>query len=369
MQTQNSNNKGKTIVMTGGGTAGHVTPNIALIPHLRAEGFENIHYIGTNGIEKELITKLPDVTYHEIPSGKLRRYFSLKNLTDPFRVIAGVFKAKKLIRIIKPDVVFSKGGFVSVPVVIGAKGISPVVAHESDYTPGLTTKISSRFAKKICVSFEDTVRYLPKGKAVHTGSPIRDMLFEGSAKRGKEIMGFKDDKPVLMVMGGSLGALAVNQAVREALPILLPHFNVAHICGKGKADEAYANTDGYVQFEYVSEDLPHIFAAADIIVSRSGANSVFEFLALCKPSILIPLPSKSSRGDQILNAEYFEKHGYSKVIMQENITPQLLADTVFSMYDERESYIKAMSEESTAKDGTANVINVIMTVTKTNTDR
>lgn len=355
---------GKTIVMTGGGTAGHVTPNVALIPHLREAGFSEIHYIGTNGIEKELISKIDGVIYHEIPSGKLRRYFSLKNLTDPFRVVAGIFKAKKIIRNVKPDVVFSKGGFVSVPVVIGAKGKAPVVAHESDYTPGLTTKISSKFAKKICVSFEDTMQYLPEGKAVHTGSPIRDMLFSGDSSRGRELAGVTDGKPVLMVMGGSLGAVALNNAVRDALPELLRRFGIVHICGRGKVDHAYDNTPGYTQFEYVSDDLPHIFAAADIIVSRSGANSVFEFLALCKPSILVPLPSKTSRGDQILNADYFKAHGFSEIIMQEDINSRILTDTVNAMYDSRDKYISAMERESTAKDGTKNVINVIMSVTK-----
>lgn len=362
MQVEAKKN-GKTIVMTGGGTAGHVTPNIALLPHLAENGFTDIHYIGTNGIEKELIGKIDNITYHEIPSGKLRRYFSLKNFTDPFRVIKGIFKAKKIIRTIKPDVVFSKGGFVSVPVVIGAKGVAPVVAHESDYTPGLTTKISARYAKKICVSFEDTMQYLPKAKTVHTGSPVRDALFEGSPCRGREFMGFDNDKPVLMVMGGSLGAVAVNKAVRDALPELLSRFNVAHICGKGKVDQS-CKVPGYVQFEYVSDELPDVFAAADIVISRSGANSVFEFLALCKPSILIPLPSKSSRGDQILNAEYFRKRGYSSVILQEDLTGRLLADTVFKLYDERDKCISVMQSEKTAKDGALNVVNVIMTEMK-----
>ena len=360
---QNSKN-GKTIVMTGGGTAGHVTPNVALIPHLREAGFSDIHYIGTNGIEKELITKIDGVTYHEIPSGKLRRYFSLKNFTDPFRVVAGIFKAKRLIKEIEPDVVFSKGGFVSVPVVIGAKGKAPVVAHESDYTPGLTTKISARYAKKICVSFSDTMKYLPEGKAIHTGSPIRDMLFEGNAEKGKAMLTFSDIKPVIMVMGGSLGAAALNKAVRDALPDLLPRFNIVHICGKGKKDESLVGAEGYVQFEYVSDELPDIFAAADIIASRAGANSVFEFLALCKPSLLVPLPSKSSRGDQILNAAYFKEHGFSEVIAQEDITREKFTETINAMYDNRERYIRAMQDERTARDGARNVINVILEVTK-----
>lgn len=353
-------NDKRTIVLTGGGTAGHVTPNIALIPHLKEVGFTDIHYIGTNGIEKDLITSLTDVTYHEIEAGKLRRYLSLKNLSDPFKVIKGYQKAKKLLREIKPDVVFSKGGFVSVPVVLAAKGICPVISHESDYTPGLATKISSKVAAKICVSFESTIKDLPNGKAIHTGSPIRDELFMGDAERGKELMGVCDDKPVIMVMGGSLGALALNNAVRTALPTLLEKFNVVHICGKGKVDNELTDVEGYKQFEYVKEELPNIFATADIVISRAGANSVFEFLALCKPSILVPLPSKSSRGDQILNAEYFKAKGFSKVILQENISDELLVKEIFDMYENRQQYIDAMMTETTAKDGTKNVLDVIM---------
>jgi UDP-N-acetylglucosamine--N-acetylmuramyl-(pentapeptide) pyrophosphoryl-undecaprenol N-acetylglucosamine transferase len=342
--------------MTGGGTAGHVTPNIALMPQLRAEGW-NLHYAGTaDGIERTLIEPIPDVTYHVITSGKLRRYFSLQNLTDPFRIVKGIFESRKLVKKIKPDVVFSKGGFVSVPVVIGAAGKAPIVIHESDYTPGLANRIAGRFASTICVTFEDTLAYTHK-KGVHTGTPIRASLYEGSEQEGLKFAGFTGEKPMLLVMGGSQGAQAVNDAVRAALPGLLEKFNVLHLCGKGKLDGSI-DRKGYRQIEYVTEEMPHVFAAADLIVSRAGANSVFEFLALSKPALLIPLPAKTSRGDQVLNASYFERKGYAMMLDQKDVTPASLLKAVGELYDKRLKFISSMSSEPLA-DGTDEVLEVI----------
>jgi UDP-N-acetylglucosamine--N-acetylmuramyl-(pentapeptide) pyrophosphoryl-undecaprenol N-acetylglucosamine transferase len=342
--------------MTGGGTAGHVTPNIALLPQLRAEGW-NLHYAGTaDGIERTLIEPIPDVTYHIITSGKLRRYFSLQNLTDPFRIIKGIIQSRRLVKKIKPDVVFSKGGFVSVPVVIGAAGKAPIVIHESDYTPGLANRIAGRFASTICVTFEDTLAYTHK-KGVHTGTPIRASLYEGSEQEGLKFAGFTGEKPVLLVMGGSQGAQAVNDAIRAALPALLEKFDVLHLCGKGKLDESI-DKKGYRQIEYVSEEMPHVFAAADLIVSRAGANSVFEFLALSKPALLIPLPAKTSRGDQVQNASYFERKGYATMLDQKELTPASLQKAVGELYDKRLKLISTMSSEPLA-DGTDEVLEVI----------
>lgn len=355
----NSDKNGRTIVLTGGGTAGHVTPNMALIPHLKSIGFTGIHYIGTNGIEKELISGVEGVAFHEIPAGKLRRYISLKNLTDPFKVVRGISESKKILREIKPDIIFSKGGYVSVPVVMAAANALPVVAHESDYTPGIATKVSAKFASRICVSFEDTLKFLPEGKGVHTGSPIRDALFEGSPQKGRQLLGFTNDKPVFMVMGGSLGAQAVNEAVRASLSELTRRFNIVHICGKGKADESLSNYKDYVQLEYVKEELPDIFAAADMVLSRAGANSVFELLALAKPSVLVPLPGKNSRGDQLLNATYFRSRGYAEVLEQELLTRDALLKAVLDTFDNRETYIRAMRADKTARDGLSNVLEVI----------
>ncbi|HWQ58979.1 MAG TPA: undecaprenyldiphospho-muramoylpentapeptide beta-N-acetylglucosaminyltransferase [Clostridia bacterium] len=348
----------KKILFTGGGSAGHVTPNIALFPQLLSEGCE-LHYIGTKeGIERGMIEGRAGVTYHAINSGKLRRYFSWKNFTDPFRVLAGVAEAGAVIRKVRPDVVFSKGGFVSVPVVLAARAQGvPVVTHESDYTPGLANKINARFATKICVTFEDTLQYEGE-KGVHTGTPIRPELYLGKREKGLDFLGFSGEKPVLLVMGGSLGAKAVNDAVRGALESLLRTFDVAHLCGKGKADASLSDKPGYRQYEFVGPELPDVLAATGLIVSRAGANAVFEFLALSKPALLIPLPLSASRGDQILNAGYFARKGYAMVLEQEKLTPESLLDAVNDLFDRRLSFISAMSGEALA-DGTDEVLAVI----------
>ncbi len=332
----------KKIVLTGGGTSGHVTPNIALLPELKKQGYE-IHYIGSyEGIESKLIPEL-DVSYYGIASGKLRRYIDLKNISDPFKVVKGLHQARVLLKQIKPDVVFSKGGFVSVPVVIAAKsrGI-PCVIHESDMTPGLANKLCIPCASRVCTNFPETIKHLPAEKAVLTGSPIREELFHGSRERGLSFCGFDKSRPVVLIIGGSLGAASVNTAVRSILPALLKEFQVIHLCGKDKIDASLNGTKGYVQFEYIKEELSDLMAAADIMISRAGANAICEILALRKPNILIPLSAQASRGDQILNAASFEKAGYSIVIQEEDVTDDKLLNAVHQAYDKREEYIKAM---------------------------
>lgn len=335
----------KKIVLTGGGTAGHVTPNIALIPHLKEADYE-ITYIGSyDGIEKKLIADFPEIPYFGISTGKFRRYFDTKNLTDPFRVIKGYAQAHKILKEIAPDVVFSKGGFVSVPVVRAAAALKiPCIIHESDMTPGLANRLCIPVATKVCCNFPETLKSLPQDKAVLTGSPIREELRRGSKKAGLALCGFNVLKPVIMVIGGSLGAASVNQAVRDALPQLLPDFQVVHICGKEKMDNLLLNTTGYKQFEYIKADLKDIFAMADVVISRAGANAICEILALKKPNILIPLPAGSSRGDQLLNAHSFEAQGYSIEIPEETLTPDLLTEKVHELFFSRQTYIDVMSE-------------------------
>ncbi|WP_026517748.1 undecaprenyldiphospho-muramoylpentapeptide beta-N-acetylglucosaminyltransferase [Butyrivibrio sp. MC2021] len=349
----------KTIVLTGGGSAGHVTPNIALIPALKKAGYE-IFYIGSyNGIEKKLIEDY-NIPYFGIATGKLRRYFDPKNFSDPFRVLKGFTEAVTLLRKIKPDVVFSKGGFVSVPVVRAAGFLKiPYIVHESDMTPGLANKLSMTGAKKICCNFPETMKSLPADKAVLTGTPIREELGMGSPEEGKKLCGFTDDKPVLMVIGGSLGAQSVNETVRYALPRLLPDFNVVHICGKEKMDNLKLSVPGYKQFEYVKNELKDIFAMADIVVSRAGANSICELLALKKPNILIPLSTKASRGDQMLNARSFEQQGFSLVIDNDDLDEDILVETIQDLYENREKYIENMSKSSlhSATDTIVQIIN------------
>lgn len=307
------------IIMTGGGTAGHVTPNLALVPRLKEKGFE-VKYIGSHdGIEKEII-KDANIPYYEISSGKLRRYFDMKNFSDPFKVIKGVYQATRILSKEKPDVVFSKGGFVAVPVVIAAsmKKI-PVISHESDLTPGLANKLSAPFCDKLCVTFRESLNYVKAGKGQLTGTPIREEILNGSKIRGKEICGFNDNKEILLVIGGSLGAKSINDEVRKNVREILKQFNIIHICGKGNLDNSLLNLKGYNQYEYVKDELPHLLQAADYVISRAGANVIFELLALKKPTLLIPLSKKISRGDQILNANSFEKEGYSIVLDEDEM--------------------------------------------------
>jgi UDP-N-acetylglucosamine--N-acetylmuramyl-(pentapeptide) pyrophosphoryl-undecaprenol N-acetylglucosamine transferase len=342
----------KRIVLTGGGTAGHVTPNIALIAELKEQGYE-IHYIGSyEGIERDLIEKL-GIPYYGISSGKLRRYLDIKNFSDPFKVLKGYREAKKLLKNLDPNVVFSKGGFVAVPVVLAAKKRKiPTIIHESDMTPGLANRLCIPSAAKVCANFPETVNYLPKEKAVLTGTPIRKELFSGNKIKGLDFCGFTANIPVLLVIGGSTGALKVNEAVRNLLPTLLKRFQVIHLCGKGKVDPSFKKQKGYVQFEYIGAELNHLFAAADIVISRAGANAICELLALRKPNILIPLSAAASRGDQILNAESFEHQGYSNVIKEEVLSNETLLQAVNHVSDNQKSYIEAMknSEQNDAVD-------------------
>ena len=321
----------KHIVLTGGGTAGHVTPNIALMGRLKEQGYQ-ISYIGSyNGIEKTLIEEL-GIPYYGISSGKLRRYFDLKNFTDPFRVLKGFSEARKLLKQLKPDVVFSKGGFVTVPVVVAAGRLKiPAIIHESDMTPGLANKLCIPSAVKVCCNFPETKGHLPEGKAVVTGTPIRPELLQGDADKGRAFTGFTSEKPVIMIIGGSLGAQAVNDAIRRILPELLKDFQVVHLCGKGKQDDSKNDLKGYVQYEYIESELADLFAMADIVISRAGANAICELQALKKPNLLIPLSANASRGDQILNARSFEKQGFSMVLEEEAITDEVLLKAVHDM--------------------------------------
>lgn len=330
------------VLMTGGGTAGHVTPNIALLPILKENGC-SVDYIGTkNGIERELITN-QGINYHIISAGKLRRYFSLENFSDILKIGKGFIDASSHIKKIKPDVVFSKGGFVSCPVVWAAwtKGI-PVVIHESDITPGLANKLSMPFAKKICYAFPDTKKFLPKEKSVFAGIPVRDTMLKGSKDAGLKMCNFTNKKPIIVVIGGSLGSKAINDAVRESLDELIKDYQICHICGKNNVDDKLNNIDGYKQYEYINDELKDFFAMADIIISRAGATTLYEILSLAKPNILIPLPKTVSRGDQVLNSNFFESEGYSKVLDEEEINSSVLKDAISLVLKNKESYINNM---------------------------
>ena len=348
----------KRIILTGGGTAGHVTPNIALLPTLRELNYD-IHYIGSyNGIERKLIEEM-DIPYYGIDSGKLRRYFDPKNFTDPFKVLHGYKQARKLIKHLKPDVIFSKGGFVTVPVVISAhRKHIPVIIHESDMTPGLANKLCIPSADTVCCNFPETMKHLPENKAVLTDSPIRQELLSGNKLNALNFCGFTANKPVLMIIGGSQGSAVVNDAMRGILPELLKTFQVIHLCGKGKLDSSLDHLEGYIQFEYVKKELADLFALTDVCVSRAGANAICEILALRKPNLLIPLSANASRGDQILNADSFENQGFSEVLTEDQLAPTILISRIMKLYNNRADYIAAM-ETSEQSDAISKIISLI----------
>ena len=341
------------ILLTGGGSAGHITVNLALIPLLLQAGWEIIYIGSFSGIESELILDIPEVKYYGISTGKLRRYFDRQNFSDLFRVIKGIFEAYTIIRWEKPNVVFSKGGFVSVPVVIGsALNNIPVVTHESDLTPGLANRINMYFAQKICTTFSETLKHLPEDKGKYIGAIVRPELKLGNAEKGRIFCQFNSNKPVILVTGGSLGSAYINQTIRSLLDHLLETFEIVHICGKGNIDLSFQHED-YRQFEYVSNELADLMHLADIVISRAGSNFIFEFLALRKPMILIPLSKKSSRGDQIDNARVFEKQGFAEVILEDDLTEDLLLDKIDTVFSDRQKYQDRMenwnSDDSLAK--------------------
>lgn len=349
----------KKILMTGGGTAGHVTPNIALFPALRKAGYE-ISYIGSyEGIEKRLIEE-QNIPYYGISSGKLRRYFDPKNFSDPFKVVKGLGQSIGLLKKLKPDIVFSKGGFVSVPVVLAARLCKiPAIIHESDITPGLANKLAIPGATKVCCNFPETLKYLPAEKAIYTGSPIRQELLSGNADAALRFCKLSEkNKPVLLIIGGSTGSMIINNAIREALPQLLEHYIIIHLCGKNNLDTSLNHTEGYLQFEYIGKELADLFALSDFVISRAGANAICELLALRKPNILIPLSAAASRGDQILNANSFKASGYSYVLEEETLTTTSLLDAITHVWDKKDTYIKAMSN-SQGKDSIQTIVELI----------
>lgn len=341
------------IAFTGGGTVGHVSVNLSLIPTALAQGYEALYIGSKNGIEREMIeSQLPEIKYYPISSGKLRRYISLENAKDVFKVLKGILDARKVLKKEKPDLLFSKGGFVSVPVVIAAKSLNiPTIIHESDLTPGLANKIALKFAKKIYTTFEETLNYLPKEKADFIGATIREDLKNGNAHNGYQLTGFNENKKVLLVMGGSLGSKKLNSIIRENLDVLLQQYQVIHLTGKGLKD-AQVKKSGYIQYEFVKEDLTDLLAITDTVISRAGSNAIYEFLTLRIPMLLVPLGLDQSRGDQIDNANHFADKGYAKTIVEEQLTAQILLQELSKMEQERTRIINNMKsyEQSYTKE-------------------
>lgn len=347
------------IVFTGGGTAGHVIPNLALIERFSEEGWE-MHYIGSaHGPESSMIPASV-CRFHAVASGKVRRYFSWQNFIDPFKMITGIVQSWRLLGKTKAQIIFSKGGFVAVPVVLAAwlRRI-PVIAHESDFSPGLANRLSYPFARNICVTFEAAKHYFSNSpRVVVTGTPIRKEFFTGVRERGLQICGFNTSKPVLLMMGGSQGALVLNTLLRQALPSLLTHYQVVHICGQGKVAPAFSKQAGYAQFEFVSEALPDLLTMADFVISRAGSNALYELLALQKPHLLIPLSKKVSRGDQLENARYFAKKGCSLVLEEEALTVDALLQSLQDLTKNKSTYLKAM-QALTIPSATETIVSLI----------
>ena len=350
--------KTKRIILTGGGSSGHVTPNLALIPKLREKGYD-IQYIGSDkGIEKEVVGSA-DLPFHGIPAGKLRRYFSWQNFTDVFRIMNATVQAFFLLRKLRPQVVFSKGGFVSCPVVWGAwLNRIPVVIHESDITPGLANRLSKPFASTICLTFPESVQHIGSAKTAVTGLPLRDFLMKGNAEAGRTFCDFDAQKPVLLIIGGSQGAQKINETIRAALPSLTSKYQIVHLCGKGKVDQELLKVKGYRQYEYINQELPDLFAMTHIVISRAGSTSINEIKQLKKLNLLIPLSKRSSRGDQILNAHSFEQQGISAVLLEESLTVETMLTALSDLEAKSEAYRKQMNQLSTV-DSIDLVINAI----------
>ena len=336
----------KKIVFTGGGTAGHVTLNLALIPWFIKEGWQ-VSYIGSHtGIEKELVSRYPEVKYYSVSTGKLRRYFSWQNILDMAKIPLGCLQACYLIHKLNPDIIFSKGGFVSFPVVVGGfVNRKKIFMHESDITPGLANKMSLPFVDTFFTTFPETIKSVKaKQKVSCIGPVMTDRLFNGSREEGAKLAGLTSDKPTVMVIGGSLGAQSLNQAVAQNFSELLKSYQVIHISGKNGFNPALQGK-GYAQYEYVDKELKHFMALADVVISRAGSNAIFELASLQKPMILVPLSAQSSRGEQSLNAQSFKAKGYAEIINDDEISDStILLPMVKKVYDNRCEYQQKMQE-------------------------
>lgn len=348
----------KTILLTGGGTGGHVLPNLALLPELKKR-FDKIYYIGSDGLEKTLLLSYPEIEYHEITTVKLQRKFTFKNFSIPFKLLRSVSQAKKILKKLRPSVIFSKGGYVSLPVILaGAKLKIPCVTHESDLTLGLANKLMASHCDFVFTSFDTTAKTLKNG--VYTGSPIKESLFSVSKSDALKKLGFSGKKPVLLITGGSKGSIKLNELAKNSREILGKTFDIIHLTGKGNKDDFTA--DYYYQAEFFPEaEIP--FTACDIAITRGGANTLFELISLQKPSLVIPLPKANSRGDQILNAEYFSSKGLTKTLLQENATKSSFIYNITAFYKDYEIYKKRLSDYP-VKSGNKLIADLLLKISK-----
>lgn len=333
----------KKLLLTGGGSAGHVMPNIALLPELKNN--YRLYYIGSCGIEKSIIANV-DIPFYEIECVKFVRGSIIKNLKLPIRLIKSVKEAEKCINTIKPDVVFSKGGYVSLPVAIAAKRMKiPVITHESDLKAGLANKIIAKYSKRVLTSFPETESAFKNGK--FSGPPLRQELFLPKKSDALSYYGFLNARPVLLVFGGGSGSKAINDAIRKNILTLTKTFNVLHVCGK--ANVISTNINNYVQKEFET-NMPLAYAAADTIISRAGSNTLFEIIALKKRALVIPLANKRSRGDQIENAKYFKKQNLINVFCERDLKDdELFVKKILETYNDEK--LKNSLDESEITSG------------------
>ncbi len=334
------------VAFTGGGTAGHVTPNLALIERLLEDNVDCFYLGSSVGIESRLLEGR-SVTFCGIASGKLRRYFSWQNFIDPFKVIWGFFQALAYLYRIQPEVLFSKGGFIAVPVVFAAGLLRiPVIIHESDLTPGLANRLSAPLSACVCLNFEASVQYFPSRKCQVTGTPLREGLLLADGVRGRAwlqtLRNVDSNTPILLVAGGSMGSQSLNHLVRQDLESLCRRFFVVHLVGHGGIDASLSADQNYLQFEFLDQEFGDVLAVADLVVSRAGANAIYEHVSFGKPQVLVPLPATASRGDQLENAAFFEQQGYALVALQDSLKPGDLAGRVEGAWSARESMMKAM---------------------------
>ena len=345
----------KTIVLTGGGTAGHIMPNIALIPELKKH-FDRIVYIGSkNGMEKDIIKKFSDIEFIEIETVKLIRKFTFKNLLIPIKLFKYINSCKKILKQIKPDIIFSKGGYVAVPVCSAGKSLRiKIISHESDFSFGLANKLILKKCNLMLTSFRETCK---NNKCIYTGSPIREEIFKGDKKNCE--VNFKKKQPTILIFGGSLGAKKINEVVFKSID-KLKDYNIIHIVGKNNTK--FIDKPNYFQKEFV-DNIWDYFALSDLVVSRAGANSIFEILALKKPMLLIPLSKAQSRGDQIENANAFKRYGFASVLYEEELSPVSLKKSIDYLYRNKERYIKKMQEASSVPSNKL-VIQKILELTK-----
>ena len=345
----------KTIVLTGGGTAGHIMPNIALIPELKKH-FDRIVYIGSkNGMEKDIIKKFSDIEFIEIETVKLIRKFTFKNLLIPIKLFKSINSCKKILKQIKPDIIFSKGGYVAVPVCSAGKSLGiKIISHESDFSFGLANKLILKKCNLMLTSFRETCK---NNKCIYTGSPIREEIFKGDKKNCE--VNFKKKQPTILIFGGSLGAKKINEVVFKSID-KLKDFNIIHIVGKNNTK--FIDKPNYFQKEFV-DNIWDYFALSDLVVSRAGANSIFEILALKKPMLLIPLSKAQSRGDQIENANAFKRYGFASVLYEEELSPVSLKKSIDYLYRNKERYIKKMQEASSVPSNQL-IIQKILELTK-----